>query len=167
MLTSAQSGQVDPKRDKVFVGRERHTEAQPESSGGYPMRAVRTREFLYIRNFKPERYPAGTEKGAKHGPFGDIDNSPTKTYMIEHRDDAQVKRFFDLATAKRPAEELYDLKSDPGQVSNVAGNPRYKQAKTRLSAMLMAELKATRDPRVVGNGDAFDTYVATPGDKNY
>jgi hypothetical protein len=30
--------------------------------------------------------------------------------------------------------------------------------KSKLADALMAELKATRDPRVLGKGDAFDHY---------
>jgi len=90
--------------------------------------------------------------------YGDIDDSPTKTYLIEHRDDPAVKRLFDLAVAKRPAEELYDLRQDPNQLNNVAANSSYAKVKQELAARLTAELKATRDPRLVGNGDVFDTY---------
>ena len=43
----------------------------------------------------------------------------SKTWLIAHRHDAQWKWHYDLAFAKRPAEELYDLKSDPGQNKNV------------------------------------------------
>jgi len=30
---------------------------------GYPMRAIRTPDFLYIRNFKPQRWPMGDPRG--------------------------------------------------------------------------------------------------------
>ena len=64
--------------------------------------------------------------------YGDIDDSPTKTYMIEHGNDPAVKRLFDLAVAKRPAEELYDLRKDPDQFHNVAGDPFYAKVKEEL-----------------------------------
>ncbi len=174
-LLSARSGQVDPKRDHVLTGKERHTEAQPAPSrGGYPMRAIRTPDFLYIRNFKPERYPAGLEGRAGSDsdvaidvkvhrklpfwPFMDIDRSPTKQYMMDHRDDSDVRPLFELAFRRRPAEELYDLRKDPDQLHNVAANPDYEDVKTKLSAQLMDELRATGDPRVLGGGDKFDEY---------
>jgi hypothetical protein len=65
---------------------------------------------------------------------------------------------FDLAVAKRPAEELYDLRKDPDQFHNVAADPSYAKVKEELAAGLTAELKATSDPRAFGKGDAFDTY---------
>jgi len=35
-----------------------------------------------------------------------------------------------------------------------------------LDARLMAELKATGDPRVAGNGDEFDHILSTPQPNN-
>jgi N-sulfoglucosamine sulfohydrolase len=152
ILTSGKSGQVDPKRDKVFTGMERHT-TRRAGGVGYPMRAIRTHDYLYIRNFKPDRWPAGDPQG-----YGDIDNSPTKTYMMDHRNEPKVKKLFDLAFGKRPAEELYDLRKDPDQLNNVADNPQYAKTKKTLAAELMAKLKETKDPRALGNGDIFDKY---------
>jgi N-sulfoglucosamine sulfohydrolase len=171
ILTSGKSGRVDPKRDHVLTGKERHVPAQEDGLGGYPSRAIRTHEFLYIRNFKPDRWPSGypasyaepTEivvskpKGTHYG-YSDTDASPTKSYMIKHRNDPKVRRLFELAFGKRPAEELYDLQKDPAQLNNVAGEPQYDQVKKKLADALMAELKATKDPRVLGGGDAFDQY---------
>ena len=161
VLKSNKAGRVDSRRDKVFTGKERHAWVRAEGVG-YPTRAIRTDEFLYIHNFKPDRWPAGEPKGKDgYDPldgYGDIDGSPTKTYMLEHRDEAQVKKLFELAFGKRSAEELYDLNKDPGQMNNVAELAEYAAAKQELTAMLRAELKATKDPRILGNGDVFDTY---------
>jgi len=153
VITGAKAGRVDPKRDHVLTGKERHTKAQAGSSAGYPSRAIRTHEYLYIRNFKPDRWPAGTPEV-----FRDIDNSPSKKYMMAHRSDPKVARLFELAFGKRPAEELYDLSADPGQLNNVADRPEHAEVKAKLAKALMAELKATKDPRALGTGDVFDSY---------
>jgi N-sulfoglucosamine sulfohydrolase len=153
VLTSGKSGRVDAKRDHVLVGMERHTCAQTGSTEGYPMRAIHTHDYLYIRNFKPDRWPAGTPEA-----YRDIDGSPTKTYMMKNRDDAKVRPLFKLAFGKRPAEELYDRRKDPGQLHNVAADPAYAEVRKHLAGALMAELKATADPRVLGSGDVFDRY---------
>jgi N-sulfoglucosamine sulfohydrolase len=78
--------------------------------------------------------------------------------MIKHRDDPKVHSLFELAFAKRPAEELYDLQKDPAQLNNVADQPQYAKARKELADALMTELKATKDPRVLGKGDLFDQY---------
>lgn len=126
ILTSGKSGRIDPKRDKVFTGKERHAWVRKDGLG-YPMRAIRTHDYLYIRNFKPNRWPAGDPDTAGFrdppGQYGDTDGSPSKDYMIENRDDPKVKMLFELAFQKRPAEELYDLRKDPAQLQNVADRP--------------------------------------------
>ena len=61
VLTSSSSGLIDPTRDATFSGRERHSSSRFNTLG-YPQRVIRTSEFLYIRNFKPERWPAGRHK---------------------------------------------------------------------------------------------------------
>jgi N-sulfoglucosamine sulfohydrolase len=151
LLLSNRSGQVERSRDRVFTGRERHT-AMRAGGVGYPMRAVRTRDFLYIRNYEPERWPAGDPPH-----FGDIDNGPSKEFVIAHKESAEVQRFFEMACAKRPAEELYDIRSDPAQQMNIASDQGYAAAKAKLSAMLKEDLTRTKDPRATGGPIIWDT----------
>jgi arylsulfatase A-like enzyme len=163
LLQSDKSHRVEASRDHVYFGRERHVPAQeaPES-GGYPMRALRTDRFLYIRNFKPERWPSGTPDHAKafftQAWLADCDNGPTKKYLWDHRDDPAVREKYVLCFGKRPAEELYDLQNDPDEMHNVADDPRFASEKADLAKRLLDELRATADPRVVGGGDEFDRY---------
>jgi N-sulfoglucosamine sulfohydrolase len=171
VLTSGKSGRVDRRRSHILTGKERHVPSQETGAAGYPMRAIRTHDFLYIRNFKPNRWPSGHAKGyaqpteivvskplGTHYGYSDVDAAPTKSYMLKYRNEPQVTKLFELAFGKRPAEELYDLKKDPDQLNNVAGKPEYAMIKSSLAADLLIELKATKDPRVLGRGDVFDKY---------
>ena len=63
VLTSEKAGQVDPDRTWVVTGRERHVGDAREGNLPYPQRALRTKDFLYVRNFAPDRYPMGDPKG--------------------------------------------------------------------------------------------------------
>jgi arylsulfatase A-like enzyme len=146
------AGSKQSGRDKVFVERERHANVRAGNLS-YPMRAVRNREFLYIRNLRPDRWPAGDPPA-----FGDIDNGPTKQYILDHRDDPAVARFFHLACDKRPEEELYDLKKDPGDIDNVAREAAYANARTRMRNELDRWMKETADPRASSDADPWDTY---------
>lgn len=163
LLLSGKAGRVEASRDHVLTGRERHTQAQeaPET-GGYPVRALRTDKYLYIRNFEPERWPAGTpnyqKAFLKNAWLGDCDNGATKDYLWDHRDDPKVKPLYELCFGKRPAEELYVMKDDPEQLKNVAADPAYADAKKKLAEQLNTILKDLKDPRVVGGGDKFDKY---------
>ncbi len=164
LLTGGKSGRVDPARDHVLVGKERHCPGQEAPDmGGYPCRAIRTYAYLYIRNFAPDRWPAGTpnhRQAAMRGAwYGDCDNGPTKTYMIDNRDkDATHRKLYEAAFGKRPAEELYDLKKDPEQLENVAGEAAYAKVRERLAKQLTDQLRATADPRIIGGGEKFDSY---------
>ena len=162
VLKSGEEGRVDAQRDHVLTGRERHTQCQPKPNpGGYPMRAIRTDKFLYIRNFCPDRWPAGcpdSEQAFNGREYGDCDNSPTKKLLVERRNDTAFQPYFALAFDRRPGEELYDLEQDPHQLTNVADDPRYATAKAELVRQLMAELAATGDPRATGGGEEFDRY---------
>ena len=92
------------------------------------------------------------------GPFGDIDGGPTKSLLLESRTDAAIARFLELATAKRPAEELYDLRSDPHQITNVAGAAAHRAAQQRLREQLDRWLRETGDPRAVADDDRWDRF---------
>jgi hypothetical protein len=142
----------------VFLERERHANAR-KGGLGYPARAVRTREFLYIRNLRPDRWPAGDPEMWKSvGPFGDCDNSPTKDLILARRAEPAMAKLFELCFAKRPAEELYDLLNDPHQINNVAGQPQYADRLAKLRAELDRWMSETKDPRASGGGDEFDRY---------
>jgi arylsulfatase A-like enzyme len=151
-------GKSQPGRDRVFVERERHANVRAGNLS-YPARAVRTKDFLYIRNLRPDRWPAGDPEMWKAvGPFGDCDGSPSKEFILDHRDEPKAAKFFQLGFAKRPAEELYDLTKDPHQVDNVANRPEYAVLKTELRAALDRWMKETQDPRAAGEADPWDSY---------
>jgi len=98
VLKATQNGQVDSTRDHVVTGRERHVAHARHDFQPYPQRAIRTAEFLYIRNFKPDRWPMGIAPGfgLADGPmppaaelnaktyaaFADMDASPTKAWLL-------------------------------------------------------------------------------------
>jgi arylsulfatase A-like enzyme len=152
------AGGSEQTRDRVFVERERHANVR-KGDLSYPVRAVRTDEWLYIRNLRPDRWPAGDpEMYVAVGPYGDIDGGLSKRLLLDRRESASVAAFFGMATAKRPAEELYDLKADPGQLTNVAADPGRSDAKARLRRMLDEWMRATGDPRATTDDDRWDRY---------
>jgi len=65
---------------------------------------------------------------------------------------------YGLATDRRPAEELYDLRKDPGQINNIAGKSEYALAKKKLRAALDNWMRETGDPRATTDDDRWDRY---------
>jgi N-sulfoglucosamine sulfohydrolase len=156
--------QQDTHRTEVFLERERHClcRAEFDYGAGYPMRAVRNKDYLYIQNLRPDRYPAGDERISNTpSEYGDVDGGPTKVYMMDHRNEPKVRRLFDLGFGKRPAEELYDVRKDPYQLINLAGKPEHAAVQAQLRSQLLNWMIAEQDPRLNGSGDQIDRYRAT------
>jgi len=151
-------GKREANRDHVFLERERHANVR-RGDFSYPVRAVRTKEFLYVRNLRPDRWPGGDpEYYYAVGPYGDVDNSPTKDLLLNRRDDKLISRYFHWAFAKRPAEELFDLTRDPAQLTNVADQPRYAAHMRRLRNELDQWMVKTGDPRATSDDDRWDRF---------
>ena len=170
-LRSKNQGLADKSRTQVYVGRERHVSMARAGHLPYPQRAVRTADYLFVINFKPDRYPLGdpylldTDKAPSTQKMTantfvtlpDEDAGPTKAWIVDHRKDPKWKKFYEHAYGKRPREELFDLRKDPHQMQNVASDPAYAETLSKLRKQLMAELERTDDPRLVEDGKFFET----------
>ena len=171
ILKSKAEGKVDPTRTATYAGRERHSSSRWNNLS-YPQRCIRTDKFLYIRNFRPERWPAGAPQklglgnypqdrsrlGPMHAGYHDIDGSPTLTFMIDSATDVQLGKYLGWAVDRRPGEELYEISTDPGCLHNLANSADHQSIKQALSAQLAQFLRKTGDPRIVDGGDVFETY---------
>jgi len=167
-LISRKSGWIEPRRNEVVIGRELHFHDARVGNVPYPMRAIRTAQHLYIRNFKPKRWPMGdpyqaagiVSPGELYGlglntvpAYRDLDGSLTKAYMMSQRDDDDEGRFLALTLNRRPSEEFYVIGQDPDQLENLATDPAHESALKRLRLRINIVMKKTEDPRLT---DAFD-----------
>lgn len=157
ILTSDKSGVIDSTRNNVVTGIERHTYCRPDGAT-YPSRAIRTKDFLYIRNFEPDRWPTGGPDfiSSNKTTHGDVDASPTKSFIVMNQ--KTLDFFYQLDFGKRPGEELYDVHKDIGEMHNLANDPAYASVKEKLSKELEAYLRKTNDPRIEGK-DPWQNYV--------
>ena len=156
-LLSPDSGRLDASRDHVLLGKERHDTGRANEDGvdlGYPARAIRTDEYFYVHNFKPERWPVGNPE------FGwrNCDDSPTKTFLTQIDPETTDYRYYIMSFGKRPPDELYRIREDPDCLQNLAESPFYQDIRLRLYQQMVAELTKQGDPRMSGNGDVFDRY---------
>ncbi len=178
VLRSEAEGLVEPGREAVYLGRERHSSARHDNLG-YPMRAIRTQEYLFIRNFHPDRWPAGAPQALRedgsfyprsHGgnTFADIDDGPTKTFLVENSGHEKYREYFLQAVGKRPGEELYDIRTDPGCLNNLAARPEYADIRRDLAERLETYLEESGDPRIIGpDPEVFESYPRYGGIRRY
>ncbi len=148
VISSDKAGWVDASRNRQLVGKERHDIGRP-NDWGYPARALRTPEFLYVRNYHPERWPAGNPETG----YTNCDNSPTKTLIASRFDE-----YYRLCFGMRQPEELYRVADDPGCVNNLASKADLRPIKFQLAEEMERLLQLDQDPRILGRGDIFDTY---------
>lgn len=158
ILLCENEGVTDASREYVFMGKERHDVGRVNDVG-YPVRCIRSHEYLYIRNFKPELWPAGNPETY----FTNVDNSPTKKYIVNQKEKGE-EYYFNLSFGKRPQEELYHA-SDPECMNNLAYNDEYSEIKDKLWEKLKNKLIETDDPRIIGDPDVFDKYEYVGSEK--
>jgi len=102
----------------------------------YPRRAIRDQRYKLIHNLL-----AGKSK-----PSSSIDADPAYRISRQPRyDGTPVRRAFDTF-ADPPEFELYDLKNDPVEFSNLAGKAEYEAIQKRLTEALFEYRKQTDDP---------------------
>ncbi|MEJ7692650.1 sulfatase [Daejeonella sp.] len=158
LLPLLQKNKKDKRFRQVFLERERHANVRPDLLG-YPVRAIRTSEYLYVENLKPDRWPAGDpDYTIPPGPFGDIDDGPTKAFLMTNRNNAAYSKWVKASMEKRPARELYSLRDDPDQLNNLAENPENEKAVRVLKKQLDSWRRKTGDPLLGNSEDIFDTY---------
>ena len=167
-LSSKNTSHNHPREDFTVTFFERHTIAR-EGGIGYPSRALRNPEWLLIHNYHPERWPMGDPPPFQplfYDTYGDVDASPTKSFMVENQYQKGVQSLFELSFGKRPEWELYHIPSDPENVNNLASDPKYREKKHELQKQLLDFLKSTNDPRITGEPkwDSMPFYL--PWDDN-
>lgn len=144
---------VVPERDFVLVGKERHDIGRPDDQG-YPVRGIIKGCYLYLHNFKPERWPIGNPETG----YRNCDPSPTKTYILDTRRKKGITEYWQINFGKRPVEELYNIELDPFCMDNLAENENFTIIKLRLAEEMKQKLIEQEDPRILGDGDIFDNY---------
>ncbi len=154
IILSARKGYVEEQRNHVIFGKERHDVGRP-GDVGYPIRGIIKDGFLYLTNYRPERWPAGNPETG----YLNCDGSPTKTLILNMQRSRQSSDYWKWNFGLRPAEELYRLNEDPDCLNNLVNNASYSPIMRRLHEALYLELLQQDDPRMYNNGGIFDKYV--------
>ncbi len=104
------------------------------------MRCVRSSDFKYIRNFYPQYPYVVMSNNYKRMQY------PIQTLMqvMYARGELTPEQARFMAPVK-PVEELYDLRNDPHELHNIAGNPKYQG--------VLVEQRKRLDDWVASTGD--------------
>ena len=120
-------------RTEIFGARDRCDETVDR------IRSVRTERYKLIRNYFPERpYTQTNAYKEKQYPVLNL----MKQLQVEGKLSPDQQLFM---APRRPAEELYDLQSDPSEIRNLAGSPTHIQTLKDLRARLDRWIANTRD----------------------
>lgn len=154
ILFSKDNGQVNPERDMVLIGKERHDYSRPNNQG-YPIRGIVSKEYLYLYNYDISLWPAGNPEIG----YLDIDGSPTKSEILRLFRSGENDSYWQWSMGKRTVnEEFYKIDRDKECMQNLASVPEFKYVKTDMKRRMETMLKEQKDPRILGNGDIFNSY---------
>lgn len=162
IFDTEKEGQVTASRNSVLVGKERHDVGRPDDQG-YPVRGIFMADYLYLRNYEPDRWPKGNPETG----YLNCDGSPTKTYILDTRRKKGSMEFWQLNFGKRTSEELYNVAEDPFCLNNLAEDIKFAGLKKELEKEMTARLREEGDPRMAGNGEVFDNYPYSGAVRNY
>jgi uncharacterized sulfatase len=132
-----------PKRKYIFAMRDRRDETMDR------IRTIRTQDFKYIRNFYPE-IPYTKFNAYKKQAY------PVLSQMQLMHENGELNDVQDqFMKDTRPAEELYDLRTDPWEIYNLTGDKVYEnmliQLRKLMDSVLLAYDKGTypEDPKEI------------------
>ena len=154
ILFSEQQGQVSNTREYVLIGKERHDVGRPNDVG-YPIRGIFKDNFLYLKNFEPDRWPAGNPETG----YLNCDGSPTKSLLLDMKRQNKNAFYWNFNFGKKDSVELYNIVMDPNCLQNLVWNKAYKATLDSLNTLMMEKLREQEDPRVNGQGHLFDEYL--------
>ncbi|MEX0321186.1 MAG: sulfatase [Puniceicoccaceae bacterium] len=120
------------KRNHIFAARDLIDEVMDH------IRCVRTKRFKYIRNYTPEN-------GYRECEY--VQNNRPMLAVIKqlHAQGALTDAQQLLLAKTKPVEELYDLKADPHEITNLAASAQHQET--------LKELRLLLDEWIIDTGD--------------
>jgi N-sulfoglucosamine sulfohydrolase len=132
-------GTATRHRDRIFA-----THSGDGYFNVYPIRAVRTRDWKFIRNLLP-KFQHQTHISRASGPHG---QNYWQSWLAATASDPSAAATV-LRYTTRPAEELYDLRTDPFELINLAKDPAQAERVAAMRADLAAWMKEQGDQETV------------------
>lgn len=125
-FTDVLFGRTTSHRDVIFT-----TQSGDGNRNVYPIRAVRTERFKYIRNLRPDCFHSNHSDIDRKDGAGAFWDSWDQAAKADPAAAAIVAKYY-----QRPAIEFYDLASDPGEQINLAQSPEHQAQIKAMSSLL-------------------------------
>lgn len=119
------------KRDYIFGSSDRFDEYTDR------IRAVRNKQFLYLRNDYPEL--------TKYKDLGYRKNVPMMPVFLQLKEESKLNDTQHIWFETKTEEELYDCIKDPHNINNLAENPEYASVLEDMRNTLANHLKDRKD----------------------
>ncbi|MDY7396798.1 sulfatase-like hydrolase/transferase [Aureibaculum sp. 2210JD6-5] len=119
------------KRDYIFGSSDRFDEFTDR------IRAVRNNQYLYLRNDFPEL--------PKYKDVEYRKNVPMMPPFLELKAENKLNEVQQIWFQTKTKEELYDCKTDPHNINNLAEDPKYASVLTEMRTTLKSHLKDRAD----------------------
>jgi arylsulfatase A-like enzyme len=142
-----------PFNETILIGKERHDVGRPDDYG-YPIRGIIWDGYLYLRNYRPDLWPAGNPETG----YPTVAGSPSKTAVLNTRHNRLQQQFWEWSFGKRPEEELYNIVTDPYCLTNLVSDSVFSERKEAMLAKMEKRLRKQGDPRMFGKGEIFQRY---------
>jgi len=118
------------------------------------VRSLRIGKYKYMRNYTGY-YPDGLQNNYR---YRMIAYEEWRQLGNQGKLNAAQKQFFD----PRPAEQLFDIESDPHEVNNLAGNPQHADALKKLRDRLSERVKTLPDLSMFPESVMVDQALGDP-----
>jgi len=116
------------------------------------VRAIRTPEYLYVRNYEPDRWPAGNPENR----LSQRRRRPQQAVSA-----LRIRPVLPHVIRRRPGEELLPGQDGSGLREQPGLDSEHAQVKRELRDRMEAMLREEGDPRALGNAAFFDTIDYT------
>lgn len=118
------------------------------------VRTIRVGRYMYHRNFQGY-YPDGLQNNYRYKMLA---YSEWRELWKAGKLNAEQSQFFE----RRPAEQLFDIESDPHQVKNLADDPQYSDVVKELRGKLTAKLKSINDLSIFPESELVQNILKDP-----